>query len=97
MALRVQQRATRDPSIRQEKERVPIHSVSRPERTGAGARRQGLYETHENCPRHGDRRGGMKSGLSMTSRAEVTTRFAKAYGKASKKDRGLILDQVVEV
>lgn len=39
----------------------------------------------------------MESGLSMTSRAEVTTRFAKAYGRASKKNRGLILDQVVEV
>jgi Integrase core domain len=39
----------------------------------------------------------MESGLSMTSRAEITTRFAKAYGKASKKSRGLILDQVVEV
>jgi hypothetical protein len=33
----------------------------------------------------------------MTSRAEITTRYAKAYGKASKKDKGRILDQVVEV
>ena len=33
----------------------------------------------------------------MGSRAEVTTRYAKAYGKASKKDRGLILDQVMSV
>ena len=33
----------------------------------------------------------------MVSRAEVTTRYAKAYGKASKKDRGLILDQVMSV
>ncbi len=33
----------------------------------------------------------------MMSRAEVTTRYAKEYVKASKKDRGLILDQVVEV
>jgi len=39
----------------------------------------------------------MGSGLSMGSRAEVTTRYAKAYGKASKKDRGLILDQVMSV
>ncbi|MGL5823647.1 MAG: hypothetical protein ACRCYU_02125 [Nocardioides sp.] len=31
----------------------------------------------------------------MTSRAEVTTEYAKAYAKASKK--GQILDQVVEV
>lgn len=33
----------------------------------------------------------------MRSRAEVTSRFAKAYVKASKKDRRAILDQVVEV
>lgn len=33
----------------------------------------------------------------MGSRAEVTARFAKAYVKASKKDRGLILNQVVSV
>ena len=39
----------------------------------------------------------MGSGLSMASRAEVTTRFAKAYVKASKRDRGVILDQVVSV
>jgi Integrase core domain len=39
----------------------------------------------------------MGSGLSMGSRAEVTARYAKAYRKASKKDRGLILDQVMSV
>jgi hypothetical protein len=39
----------------------------------------------------------MESGLSMTSRAEITTRFAESYVKASKKARGLILDQVVAV
>ncbi len=39
----------------------------------------------------------MESGLSMRSRAEVTSRFAKAYAKASKKDKGRLLDQVVEV
>jgi transposase InsO family protein len=33
----------------------------------------------------------------MGSRAEVTTRYAKAYVKASKKDKGRILDQVVGV
>lgn len=33
----------------------------------------------------------------MTSRAEVTTKYAKAYVKASKKDKGRVLDQVVEV
>jgi transposase InsO family protein len=33
----------------------------------------------------------------MSSRAEITTRFAKAYAKASKKDKGRVLDQVVEV
>jgi transposase InsO family protein len=39
----------------------------------------------------------MDGGLSMRSRAEVTTRYAKAYVKAGKKDQGRILDQVVEV
>lgn len=39
----------------------------------------------------------MESGLSMTSRAEITTRYAKAYVKAAKKDKGKVLDQVVEV
>lgn len=33
----------------------------------------------------------------MVSRAEVTTRFAKAYVTASKQDKGRILDQVVGV
>lgn len=33
----------------------------------------------------------------MGSRAEVTTRFAKAYVKAGKADKGTILDQVVAV
>lgn len=33
----------------------------------------------------------------MSSRAEVTTKYAKAYGRASKKDKGRVLDQVVEV
>ena len=39
----------------------------------------------------------MGSGLSMSSRAEITTRYAKAYAAAAKKDKGVILDQVVEV
>ncbi len=33
----------------------------------------------------------------MTSRAEVTSRYAVAYVRASKKDKGRVLDQVVEV
>ncbi len=33
----------------------------------------------------------------MTSRAEGTSRYAKAYVKASKKDKGRVLDAVVEV
>jgi hypothetical protein len=33
----------------------------------------------------------------MTSRAEVTTRYARAYVRASKKDRGKVLDEVVSV
>ena len=33
----------------------------------------------------------------MGSRAEVTTRYARAYRKASKKDKGRVLDEVVSV
>lgn len=33
----------------------------------------------------------------MKSRAEITTRFAKAYATARKRDKGTILDQVFEV
>jgi hypothetical protein len=33
----------------------------------------------------------------MRSRAEVTTRYAKTYAKASKADKGRVLDAVVEV
>ena len=33
----------------------------------------------------------------MTSRAEVTTRYARAYVRASKKARGKVLDEVVSV
>src|SRR5271157_4381214 len=39
----------------------------------------------------------MESGLSMTSRAEITSKYAKAYARASKADKGQILDQVVVV
>jgi hypothetical protein len=39
----------------------------------------------------------MKIGLSMKSHAEVTKRYAKAYVKASKGDKGRILDDVVAV
>lgn len=39
----------------------------------------------------------MGNDVSMTSRAEVTTRYAKAYAKAAKKDKGWILDEVVGV
>ncbi len=33
---------------------------------------------------------GMENELSMNSRAEVTTRYAKAYVKAAKGDKGRI-------
>src|SRR5580700_5656079 len=39
----------------------------------------------------------MDSGLSMTSRAEITVKFARAYVKASKAGKGQILDQAVQV
>ena len=40
---------------------------------------------------------GMENELSMNSRAEVTTRYAKAYVRAAKGDKGRILDEVVGV
>ena len=39
----------------------------------------------------------MGSVLSMSSRAEITSKYAGAYAGASKKNRGRVLDQVVEV
>jgi len=39
----------------------------------------------------------MDEGLSMQSRAEITTKYAKAYKKATKKDKGRVLDEVVAV
>jgi hypothetical protein len=39
----------------------------------------------------------MGNELSMSSRAEVTTRYAKSYVKAAKKDKGRILGEVVGV
>jgi hypothetical protein len=39
----------------------------------------------------------MENGLSMNSRAEVTTKYAKAYVKAAKGGKGRILDEVVGV
>jgi hypothetical protein len=39
----------------------------------------------------------MRSELSMASRVEITSRYAKAYGKAGKKGKGLVLDEVVSV
>ena len=39
----------------------------------------------------------MENELSMKSRAEVTTKYAKAYVKSAKGDKGRILDEVVGV
>lgn len=39
----------------------------------------------------------MGSVLSMPSRAEITSKYARGYARASKKDKGRILDQVVAV
>src|SRR5690625_3407137 len=39
----------------------------------------------------------MRSELSMTSRAEITSKYARAYAKAAKKDKGRILDEAVGV
>ena len=39
----------------------------------------------------------MGSEFSIASRAEITTKYAKAFATASKRDKGRILGQVVEV
>lgn len=39
----------------------------------------------------------MGSELSMAARVEITAKYARAYAKASKKERGLLLDEVVAV
>ena len=39
----------------------------------------------------------MGSKLSVSARVEITKKYARAYAKASKKDRGRLLDEVVAV
>src|SRR5690606_3071690 len=39
----------------------------------------------------------MGSELSMAARVEITKKYARAYARASKKDRGLLLDEGVAV
>lgn len=39
----------------------------------------------------------MGSELSLSARAEITRKFAREYARASKKDKGRLLDEVVEV
>jgi hypothetical protein len=34
----------------------------------------------------------MRSGLSMASDVEITTKYPKAYKRASKKDKGRVLE-----
>ena len=64
---------------------------------------QGLDETHVDSPRNAIRASrrnarvtvsvvGHESGLSIQSHVEVTTGYAKAYAKASKKDKGRVQD-----
>ncbi len=40
---------------------------------------------------------GMGSGLSMAARAEITAKYARQYARASQKDKGRLLDEVVAV
>ena len=35
--------------------------------------------------------------MSMASRVEITSRYAKAYRKAGKAEKGRVLDEVVSV
>lgn len=39
----------------------------------------------------------MGSGLSMAARAEITAKYARAYAKASMKERGRLLGEVIAV
>jgi hypothetical protein len=39
----------------------------------------------------------MESGLSMAARAEIVSKYAREYRRASKKERGRLLDEVVAV
>jgi hypothetical protein len=39
----------------------------------------------------------MESGLSMAARAEIVSKYARDYRRASKKERGRLLDEVVAV
>lgn len=39
----------------------------------------------------------MESELSMSARVEITARYARAYARASKKERGRLLNEVVAV
>ena len=39
----------------------------------------------------------MGSELSVSARVEITKKYARAYAKASKKDRGRLLNEVVAV
>lgn len=39
----------------------------------------------------------MGSELSVAARAEITLKYARAYARASKKDRGLLLDEIIAV
>ncbi len=52
--------------------------------------------THVSLPAKRWMLAGHGSDLSMGARREVTARFAKAYARASKKDKGRIFNDVVE-
>lgn len=49
------------------------------------------------CPRNRRDAEGMGSELSMATRVEITKKYARAYAKASKKERGRLLDEVIGV
>ena len=53
---------------------------------------------HEFCPRNdNDDDQFMGSRLSMASCADITQKYARAYAQASKKDKGMLLDEVCAV
>lgn len=49
------------------------------------------------CPRNGGSSEGMGSELSMATRTEITTKYAKEYKKASRKTKSTILNEVIAV
>ena len=62
-------------------------ALSTVRRDSSGMPAQEARRLAEDCPRSPWTVVGTGSGLSMQTRAEITSRYARAYAKASKKDK----------